>query len=86
MSQKTTNKIFILLLVIVFAVVVVGVSFIANYYFPAGNDFDCPDFKTRKQMLMIFLRAGGPQNDPYNLDQNKDGLPCTVYKYSDDII
>lgn len=68
-----------------FICIVVIVPFVLNYYYPIGTDFDCSDFKNRSQMTLVYKRAGGPQKDPYDLDANKNGVPCEIYKYNDDI-
>lgn len=42
----------------------------------AAVDYNCLDFVTRDELMKVFLGAGGPKNDPYRLDGDKDGIPC----------
>lgn len=49
-----------------------------NYFskrVPDG-DYDCADFKTWEEAQKVFIRDGGPGNDPYNLDFDRDGKAC----------
>ena len=45
-------------------------------YDPFGPDRDCGDFDTYQEALDFYLAAGGPAEDPHNLDSNGDGKPC----------
>ena len=45
-------------------------------YDPFGPDRNCGDFDTYEEALAFFLAAGGPGDDPHNLDVNGDGEPC----------
>ena len=45
-------------------------------YDPFGPDRNCADFDTYDEALAFFLAAGGPDDDPHNLDVNGDGEPC----------
>ncbi len=45
-------------------------------YDPFGPDRNCADLETYDEALAFFLAAGGPDNDPHNLDVNGDGEPC----------
>ena len=45
-------------------------------YDPFGPDRNCGDFDTYEEALAFFLAAGGPSDDPHNLDTNGDGQPC----------
>lgn len=45
-------------------------------YDPFGPDRDCGDFDTYQEALAFYLAAGGPAEDPHNLDSNGDGKPC----------
>jgi hypothetical protein len=42
---------------------------------PRG-DYDCSDFKTWEEAQKVFIRDGGFQKDPYNLDSDGDGIAC----------
>jgi endonuclease YncB( thermonuclease family) len=39
-------------------------------------DRDCGDFATQAAAQSFFLDAGGPRNDPHNLDADGDGVVC----------
>ena len=45
-------------------------------YDPFGPDRNCGDFDTYEEALDFYLAAGGPAQDPHNLDSNGDGKPC----------
>ena len=45
-------------------------------YDPFGPDRDCGDFDTQQEALDFYLAAGGPAQDPHNLDADGDGQPC----------
>lgn len=40
------------------------------------GDYNCSDFGTWEEAQKVFIRDGGPQDDPYNLDRNEDGVAC----------
>jgi hypothetical protein len=42
----------------------------------AAADRDCPDFATQRQAQIYYLRKGGPQRDPDDLDRDNDGVAC----------
>ncbi len=41
-----------------------------------GNDFDCTDFDTREDAQAFYEETGGPVYDPFNLDDDDDGVAC----------
>lgn len=41
-----------------------------------GLDYDCEDFTSGAAAQKLFLAAGGPANDPHDLDRDGDGLAC----------
>lgn len=41
-----------------------------------GDDFDCTDFDTRADAQAFYEDAGGPLYDPFNLDDDGDGVAC----------
>ena len=45
-------------------------------YDPFGPDRDCGDFDTYQEALDFYMAAGGPAEDPHNLDSDGDGKPC----------
>ena len=45
-------------------------------YDPFGPDRDCGDFDNYEEALAFYRAAGGPAEDPHNLDSNGDGKPC----------
>lgn len=42
----------------------------------AGDDFDCTDFDTRADAQAFYEDTGGPLYDPFNLDDDDDGIAC----------
>ncbi len=40
------------------------------------SDLDCGDFSTRVNAQAFYAATGGPANDPYNLDVDRNGLVC----------
>ena len=40
------------------------------------GDPNCGDFQTWAQAYRVFVDAGGPEEDPYRLDGDNDGVPC----------
>lgn len=42
----------------------------------AGSDFDCTDFDTRADAQAYYEETGGPAYDPFNLDDDDDGVAC----------
>lgn len=40
------------------------------------SDYNCVDFTTQKDAQKIFIKAGGPTLDSYDLDRDKDGVAC----------
>ncbi|MBA3533154.1 MAG: thermonuclease family protein [Ardenticatenales bacterium] len=45
-------------------------------YDPFGKDRDCRDFNTQAEAQAFFLAAGGPEEDPHQLDGGGDGVVC----------
>ena len=41
-----------------------------------GVDFDCTDFDTRDDAQAFYDEIGGPFYDPFNLDDDDDGVAC----------
>jgi hypothetical protein len=46
----------------------------------AGADYDCVDFDSREDAQEFYEESGGPENDPYNLDDDADGIACEEWK------
>jgi hypothetical protein len=50
-------------------------------------DYDCTDFDTRADAQAFYEEAGGPLYDPFNLDDDEDGVACeewaTGYEQAD---
>ena len=42
----------------------------------AWYDYDCTDFDTREDAQAFYEEAGGPVYDPFNLDDDDDGVAC----------
>jgi len=42
----------------------------------SGSDFDCTDFDTRDDAQVFYEESGGPVYDPFNLDDDDDGIAC----------
>ena len=42
---------------------------------PEG-DYDCLNFNTWEEAQKVFIRDGGFQKDPYNLDGDGDSIAC----------
>ena len=42
----------------------------------AGDDFDCTDFDSRADAQAFYEETGGPLYDPFNLDDDDDGVAC----------
>jgi len=40
------------------------------------GDYNCSDFDTWEEAQKVFIRDGGSQDNPYNLDANEDGIAC----------
>lgn len=45
-------------------------------YDPYGADRDCGDFSTPQAAQDFYLAAGGPMDDPHDLDRDNDGNAC----------
>lgn len=41
-----------------------------------SEDYDCADFSSQDEAQEVFEDAGGPDDDPYNLDRDGDGIAC----------
>lgn len=48
----------------------------ANVATASSDDKDCSDFPTRAAAQEFFRAHGGPKQDPYNLDSDRDGIAC----------
>lgn len=46
----------------------------------SGVDYDCTDFQNREDAQLFYEEMGGPQYDPYNLDDDADGLACEEWE------
>ncbi|MGH2616059.1 MAG: hypothetical protein ACRDJC_12525 [Thermomicrobiales bacterium] len=46
----------------------------------SGDDFDCTDFDTRTDAQAFYEEAGGPLYDPFNLDDDEDGVACEEWE------
>lgn len=44
------------------------------------GDYDCSDLGSWETSQKVFIRDGGPKKDPYNLDEDKDGVACEVLR------
>ncbi len=42
----------------------------------SGYDYDCTDFESRTVAQAFYEEIGGPVYDPYNLDDDGDGVAC----------
>ncbi len=42
----------------------------------SGYDYDCTDFESRAVAQTFYEETGGPLYDPFNLDDDGDGLAC----------
>lgn len=47
----------------------------------SGGDYDCVDFKSWDEAQKVYVREGGLEKDPYNLDEDKDGRACEEFVY-----
>jgi hypothetical protein len=43
------------------------------------DDFDCTDFDSRQDAQRFYEATGGPLYDPYNLDDDGDGVACEAW-------
>ncbi|MBT4126635.1 MAG: excalibur calcium-binding domain-containing protein [Chloroflexi bacterium] len=43
---------------------------------PFGEDRNCGDFSDWSTAQAFFIAAGGPNNDPHQLDGDNDGTAC----------
>ena len=52
-----------------------------------GPDVDCveDDFDTQEEAQEFFEEAGGPENDPYELDENSNGIACETLPTEEDL-
>lgn len=44
----------------------------------------CADIATWQEAYDFFIREGGPDSDPHNLDAGKNGMPCTRLKNAEE--
>jgi hypothetical protein len=58
------------------AFVCAGSAFLTPAVGAADPDYDCTDFDTREDAQAFYEATGGPVYDPYNLDENEDGVAC----------
>lgn len=42
----------------------------------SASDRDCNNFSSSAAAQQFFINAGGPQNDPHDLDRDGDGYAC----------
>lgn len=42
----------------------------------SGYDYDCTDFESRADAQTFYDETGGPLYDPFNLDDDEDGIAC----------
>ena len=42
----------------------------------ATDEYNCDDFETQPEAQAFFEKAGGPSEDPHNLDGDDDGEAC----------
>jgi hypothetical protein len=42
----------------------------------SGYDYDCTDFDSRRDAQRFYEELGGPLYDPFNLDDDEDGMAC----------
>jgi hypothetical protein len=47
-----------------------------------GYDYDCTDFDNRRDAQVFYEESGGPSYDPYNLDDDEDGIACEEWAKS----
>ncbi|WP_219621193.1 excalibur calcium-binding domain-containing protein [Bacillus sp. M6-12] len=45
-------------------------------YDPFGPDLDCGDFSSQSSAQSVYEAAGGPSQDPHDLDRDNDGIAC----------
>lgn len=45
-------------------------------YDPFGADLNCPDFSSQAAAQAVYEAAGGPSEDPHDLDRDNDGMAC----------
>lgn len=45
-------------------------------YDPFGADLNCPDFSSQAAAQAVYEAAGGPSEDPHDLDRDIDGMAC----------
>lgn len=45
-------------------------------YDPFGADLNCPDFSSQEAAQAVYEAAGGPSEDPHDLDRDNDGMAC----------
>lgn len=45
-------------------------------YNPFGADLNCPDFSSQEAAQAVYEAAGGPSEDPHDLDRDNDGMAC----------
>lgn len=42
----------------------------------SGYDYDCTDFDSQEDAQAFYVDLGGPLYDPFNLDDDDDGIAC----------
>ena len=45
-----------------------------------GYDYDCTDFDSRRDAQAFYEEMGGPLYDPFNLDDDEDGIACEEWQ------
>ncbi|RFU69709.1 hypothetical protein D0469_08900 [Peribacillus saganii] len=45
-------------------------------YDPFGADLDCGDFSSQSSAQAVYEAAGGPSQDPHDLDRDNDSIAC----------
>ncbi|MDC3417432.1 thermonuclease family protein [Aquibacillus salsiterrae] len=61
----------------------------SNYegpYDPFGPDKNCSDFNTQDEAQAFFEAAGGPDQDPHNLDGDGNGVVCESLPTQPDVV
>lgn len=46
----------------------------------AKGNYNCADFSSQSDAQKIFIKAGGPKLDSYDLDRDRDGKACEKLK------
>ena len=46
----------------------------------SSGDYSCSDFNSWEEAQKVFVRDGGAEKDPYELDEDEDGIACESLK------